>query len=121
MMKAPSDLRARTRMYAMCILDLYELMPTTVIFQVVGKQVIRSGTSVGAQYREACRAKSDADMISKFEGMLQELDETEYWLDILRERSKSHKELITQLVTEANELTAIFTTAVLTLKKRRNK
>lgn len=121
MMKAQSDLRVRTRTFAMSILDLYELMPNTLIFQVLGKQVVRSGTSVGAQYREACRAKSDADMISKFEGMLQELDETEYWLDILRERSKNHKVVIEQLITETGELIAIFTAAVITLKKRKTK
>ena len=70
------DLRKRTKEFALRIIKLYAALPKSTEAQVIGKQLLRSGTSVGAQYREACRAKSNADFISKIEGGLQELDET---------------------------------------------
>lgn len=72
------DLRVRTKEFALRIIRLYSNLPKSTVAQVLGKQVLRSGTSVGAQYREGQRAKSDADFISKTEGVLQELDETSY-------------------------------------------
>ncbi|HEV7903259.1 MAG TPA: four helix bundle protein [Pyrinomonadaceae bacterium] len=80
-----NDLRVRTKVYALRIIKLYTALPRTVEAQVLGKQILRSGTSAGAHYREACRAKSDADFISKIEGGLQELEETLYWLELLAE------------------------------------
>ena len=79
------DLKVRTKQFALRIIRLYTSLPKTTEAQVMGKQVLRSGTSVGAQYREAQRAKSDADFINKVEGSLQELDETSYWLELLRD------------------------------------
>ena len=79
----PTDLKARTKAYALRIIKLYQALPKSGEAQVIGKQILRSGTSVGAQYREACRAKSPADFINKMEGGLQELDETGYWLELL--------------------------------------
>jgi four helix bundle protein len=70
------DLRRRTKEFALRIIKLYAALPKNAIAQVLGKQILRSGTSVGAHYREACRAKSNADFINKIEGALQELDET---------------------------------------------
>lgn len=75
------DLMKRTKLYALRVIRLYVALPKTTEAQVLGKQVLRSGTSIGAHYREANRAKSDADFISKMETALQELDETIYWLD----------------------------------------
>ena len=72
------DLKLRTKQFALRIIRLYTALPKTTEAQVMGKQVLRSGTSVGAQYREAQRAKSDVDFINKVEGSLQELDETSY-------------------------------------------
>ena len=72
------DLKIRTREFALRIIRLYTSLPKTTEAQVIGKQVLRSGTSVGAHYREGCRAKSNADFINKIEGSLQELDETLY-------------------------------------------
>src|SRR2546423_4056699 len=77
------DLRVRTKSFALRIIRLYAALPKTVEAQVIGKQLLRSGTSVGAHYREAQRAKSNADFISKIEGGLQELEETVYWLELL--------------------------------------
>ena len=79
----PSDLRIRTKTYALRIIKRYQSLTKSGEAQVIGKQVLRSGTSIGAQYREACRAKSPADFISKMESGLQELDETAYWLELL--------------------------------------
>ena len=77
------DLKDRTKRFALEVIRLSGSLPKTTEAQVIGKQVLRSGTSVGAHYREAQRAKSDADFISKIEGGLQELDETAYWLELL--------------------------------------
>src|SRR5690349_15460519 len=75
------DLVKRTKMFALRIVKLYVSLPKTTEAQVIGKQVLRSGTSVGAHYREAKRARSTAEFVSKIEGALQELDETTYWLE----------------------------------------
>ena len=103
----------------MHIIRLYTSLPKTTEAQVIGKQVLRSGTSVGAQYREAQRAKSDADFISKVEGSLQELDETGYWLELLRDAGIFSAEKLTSLLKETDELTAIFVTIAKKVKNKR--
>ena len=79
------DLRERMKAFALRVIKLYGALPWSVESHTLGKQILRSGTSVGAHYREAQRAKSDADCISKIDGALQELDETAYWLELLSE------------------------------------
>jgi four helix bundle protein len=113
------DLKIRTKRYALRIIKLYQTLPNKSEAQILGKQILRSGTSVGAQYREACRAKSPADFISKMEGSLQELDETGYWLELLVESKIMPAEAIADLQKENDELTAIFVTSVKTAKKNR--
>jgi four helix bundle protein len=81
----PVDLRLRTKRFALDIISLFTALPVRPQAQVMGKQALRSGTSVGAHYREAGRARSDAEFISKMEGALQELEETVYWLELLKE------------------------------------
>lgn len=112
------DLRVRTKEFALRIIRLYSNLPKSTVAQVLGKQVLRSGTSVGAQYRESQRAKSDADFISKTEGALQELDETAYWLELLAESNILPAEKLEDLRKETDELTAIFVTIVTKIKKR---
>src|SRR3990170_4424277 len=80
-----SDLKIMTKDYALSVIRLFAELPKRTETQVIGRQLLRCGTSVGAQYREASRAKSNADFISKMEGSLQELEETEYWLELLAE------------------------------------
>ena len=111
------DLKARTKKFALQVVRTYSHLPKTTEAQVLGKQVLRSGTSVGAHYREACRAKSDADLISKMEGALQELDETQYWIELLIESDIGSEELKV-IWSEANELIAIFVASVRTIKNR---
>jgi four helix bundle protein len=79
------DLKIRTKDYALSVIRLFGELPKRTETQIIGRQLLRSCTSVGAQYREGSRDKSDADFISKLEGCLQELDESEYWLELLAE------------------------------------
>lgn len=115
------DLIERTKKFALRIIRLYVALPKTTESQVLGKQLLRSGTSVGAHYREAQRAKSDADFISKIEGGLQELDETCYWLELISEAKIFDEKRIKPLREEAESLVAIFVTIVKQVKSRINR
>jgi four helix bundle protein len=106
------DLRERSRRFALRIIRVYAALPFKAVAQVLGKQMLRSGTAVGANYREACRSRSDAEFNSKLEGALQELDETEYWLELLVDADVIAANRLTPLLKEVNELIAIFTTCV---------
>jgi four helix bundle protein len=117
-MSAPQDLRARTKEYALRIIRLYRaLPPRDGVADVLGKQLLRSGTSVAAHYREACRAKSDLDFISKLEGGQQELDESDLWLELLANSGVIKPNLVQPLRQETNELIAIFVTMTKNAKK----
>ncbi len=110
------DLKKRTKAFALRIVRLYTALPNSTVAQVLGKQVLRSGTSVGAHYREASRARSSAEFISKLEVALQELDETLYWLELLEEGATVPSASLTNLKAEAEELIAIFVSSVKTAK-----
>src|SRR5512141_81989 len=99
--ETPQDLRSRTSEFALRIIRLYTALPKTTESQVIGKQVLRSGTSVGAQYREAKRARSDSEFVSKIESALQELEETTYWLELLADSKIVTPETIAPLLLEA--------------------
>lgn len=114
-----SNLRDRTKQYALRIIHLYTSLPGTTLAQTLGKQLVRSGTSVGAHYREADRAKSTLDFISKMEGGLQELDETGYWIELLIESNIVVAGKVADLLKETNELTAIFVASIKTAKQRK--
>jgi four helix bundle protein len=113
-----TELHERTRNYALRILRLYNALPKTVPAQVLGKQLLRSGTSVGAQYREAHRAKSNADFISKIESVLQELDETAYWLELIAADQILKPNRLKPLIVETEELIAIFVASSKRVKSR---
>ena len=117
----PQDLRTRTSDFALRIIRLYVSLPKTTEAQVIGKQVLRSGTSIGAHYREGYRAKSDADIVNKFETALQELDETDYWLDLLVKANIVPAQKAETLIKETNELIATFVTIVTKIKARMKK
>ena len=117
MKRKPVDLTRRTKQFALRIIRLYAALPNSVEGQVLGKQLLRSGTSVGAHYREGYRARSNAEFISKLEGGLQELEETSYWLELLGESGIMPEHRLADLVKEANELTAILVTCVKRAKK----
>ena len=111
----------RTNLFAIRIIRLFTSLPKTTEAQVIGKQLLLSGTSVGAHTREGSRSRSDAEMISKTEGALQELEETRYWLEILSDAGIINAERLTDLINEADALTAILVTSVKTIKARKNK
>jgi four helix bundle protein len=107
------DLLPRTKMFARRIIRLYcSLAKTEIVAQVLGRQVLRSGTSVGANYREANRARSKAEFVAKMGDCLKEADETLYWLELLLEESMVPREQLQPLVGEASELVAIFITII---------
>ena len=109
--EAPArDLRERTKAFALRIIRTYSALPKTTEAQVLGKQVLRSGTSVGANYREACRGRSKAEFVSKVGDCLKELDETAYWLELLVESKVMPAASLDALRDETDQLLAIFTT-----------
>ncbi len=100
---------------------MVDTLPKKTSAEVVGKQLLRSATSVAANYRAACRARSQADFISKITIVEEEADESMLWLELLIESGIMKKELLEDLLKEANELTAIFTATGKTAKTNRNK
>jgi four helix bundle protein len=107
-----SDLAVRTKTFALRIIRLFSVLPKTTEAQVIGKQVLRSGTSVGANYREAYRGRSKAEFVSKCGDCLREIEETAYWLDLLAEAHLIAPERLEPIRQECGELIAIFVTIV---------
>ena len=96
----------------MRIIRLYSALPKSTVAQVIGKQILRSGTSVGAHYREASKARSTAEFVSKLGGAQQELEETAYWLELLAESETIPATKLSELQSEADELGKILTTCI---------
>ena len=117
----PIDLKTRTKAFALRIIRMFCALPKSTEAQVIGKQVLRSGTSVGAHYREAIRARSNAEFVSKVEGGLAELEETAYWLELLSESEIVPETRLADLQGEVNELMAILVTCVKNAKERGRK
>ena len=113
MSRASDELRTRTRRYASLIVRLFVALPKhRPEAQVVGRQLIRSGTSVVANFREAARARTTSEFVSKLEVCIQEADETDLWLDLLRADCGISDRKIDDLLNETNELISIFVTMV---------
>jgi four helix bundle protein len=110
MPREETDLRERTKEFALRIIRMFSALPKTTEAQVLGKQVLRSGTSVGANYREAFRGRSKAEFIAKCGDSLRELDETAYWLVLLVDSKIVPVDKLSALRLECDELTAIFVT-----------
>ncbi len=107
----PVDLKIRTRDFALRIIRLYSSLPKSTEAQVIGKQVLRSGTSVGANYREGLRARSRPEYATKLNISLMEVEETLYWLELMEESVLKNSE-VANLKTEAGELCAILVTLI---------
>jgi four helix bundle protein len=116
--KNEKDLAQRTKSYALQIIRMYSGLPRGAVAQVLGRQVLRSGTSVGANYREANRARSKAEFIAKMGDCLKELDETSYWLELLVEASIVAESNLSVLLNETSQLIAIFVTIIKKAKAR---
>lgn len=115
-----TDLRERTKAFALRVIRLYQSLPKTGEAKVLGNQVLRSGTSVAANYREAKRARSRAEMRSKLGIVEQELDETLLWCELLVESGIVPLEKLSQLMQEADELIRIVVTTLKSLKSKRD-
>jgi four helix bundle protein len=105
-----NDLRERTKEFALRIIQTFFGLPKTAEAQVIGKQLLRSGTSVGANYREAYRGRSKAEFVAKCGDSLRELEETGYWLELLVDGKMVSPEKVSAVRQECDELIAIFVT-----------
>jgi four helix bundle protein len=115
------SLAERTKAFALRIIRVFSALPRTEVGRVIGRQMLRSGTSVGAHGREAFRSRSDAELISKIEVAIQELDETMYWMELLVEAEIVSPRRLQPLHDEADELMAILVSSVKTIKARRRR
>ena len=113
------ELRNRTKRFALRVIRLFQHLPRTTEAQLLGKQLLRSGTSIGANYRAAGRARSKAEFISKIGIVVEEADETVFWVECLIDSEIVKPELLTDILNEANELVAIFAASQRTAKDNR--
>ena len=112
------EFKDRTKKLALRIIRLVGALPRTPTAEVIGKQLLRAGTSVGANYRAACRARSTADLISKLSIVLEEADESLYWMELLVESGLVEAKKLNSLMSETNEIVAMTSASVKTLRDR---
>ncbi len=115
------ELKKRTKGFALRCMKLAAALPRTRSGSVIANQLIRAATSVGANYRAACRARSNADFISKIGITLEETDEAVYWMELIVESGMMSQERVSPLLKEGNELVAIFVASSNTARKRTSK
>ncbi len=111
-------LKKRTKFFGLEVIRLIDMLPRTETASVLGRQLLRSATSLGANYRAACRARSRAEFISKIGVVEEEADESAYWLEMLQEARVMSPSAMGRLLKEAEELTAIFTASRKTARQR---
>jgi four helix bundle protein len=111
----------RTKKLAIAILRLVDSLPRSIATDALARQIVRSGTSIGANYRAACRAKSTADMINKLKIVEEESDETAYWLEIMVEAGYLSEEKVSLIAKETNEILAMTVASIKTLRSRNRK
>ena len=114
----PEELKRRTKKFSLEVIKLVGALPNTRIADLLERQLVRSATSVGANYRAACRARSQADFVSKIGVVEEEADESAYWIELLLETKLADSESVAALLAEANQLTAIFAASEKTSRKR---
>ncbi len=114
------ELQDRTRRFALRVLKLVDVLPSTVAGRAISNQLVRSATSVGANYRAACRARSRAEFVAKLGTVLEEADESLYWLELIRDAKLVSEHRISLLLREADELTAIVVTGRKSATKKQN-
>ncbi|MEN1680483.1 MAG: four helix bundle protein [Planctomycetota bacterium] len=118
-MRKDAELRERTKQFALRVIRVFQALPKTGEAQVIGKQLLRSGTSVAANYREATRGRSPAEVRSKLGIVEQELDESLLWLELLVESGVLAAEKLEPLMQETDELIRIIVTSITRLKNRK--
>jgi four helix bundle protein len=114
------EMKERTRQFALRIIKLVQSLPPNLVTEIIGKQLLRSGTSVGANYRASCRAKSTADFINKLSIVEEEADESVYWMELLIEGDVVKENLLKNLMDEGNQILSIIVSAIKTSKEKRN-
>jgi four helix bundle protein len=114
------EMKARTKRLALRVIKLVQSLPPNLAAEVIGKQLLRSGTSVGANYRASCRAKSPADFINKLSIVEEEADESVYWTELLIEGKIVKENLLENLMDEGNQILSIVVSSIKTLKEKRN-
>lgn len=112
--------KARTKKLAVTIIKEVNKLPRSLAADVIARQLMRSGTSIGANYRAACRAKSTPDMINKLKIVEEESDETGYWLELLVESGLAQHEQISDIYKENNEILAMTVASIKTLRNRKS-
>ncbi|MCX5733344.1 MAG: four helix bundle protein [candidate division NC10 bacterium] len=117
------ELKRRTKQFTLRVMNLVDALPRTTTGRAIGGQLVRAGTSVGANYRAACRGRSKAEFAAKLGTVAEEADESCFWLELIVEGGLLEEGLVKPLLNEANELTAIFTAAAKTsrLSNRQSK
>lgn len=120
-MDMQNEQKRRTKLFSLSIIELAEKIPNSISGNIISRQIIRSGTSVGANYRAVCRARSDKEFISKMNIVLEEADEVCFWLELIEAKNWVDKELLNINLKEANELTAMFSAALKTMNNRLRK
>ena len=113
------DLKKRSRTFALRIIRLVESLPKSLTANTIGGQLIRSGTSVAANYRAACRSRSNADFIAKMGIVEEETDESVFWIEMLIDTGLIKAELVADLLDEGNQLTAIWVSSINTARGRK--
>lgn len=114
------ELKARTKRFALDVLSFRRTLPATDEAADIGRQLLRAATGVGANYRSACRSRSDAEFVARIGVVLEEADESSFWLEILTEGAISNTTQAFHLLDEANQLTAIFAASSITARSRTN-
>jgi four helix bundle protein len=117
-MTDPKDLKDRTKRFAVTIIRLADKLPRLIASEVIARQLVRSATSIGANYRAACRGRSKAEFVAKLQIVLEESDETQYWLELLFELELLDRQALRESIQEADELTAIFVSALKTARSK---
>ena len=112
------ELKARTKKFAIRVINLVNALPNTSAGRAIGNQLIRSGTSVGANYRAICRARSTKEFISKLGIVIEEADESSFWMELIIEANVLPKQKVQVLLQESDELTAIFVSSIKTAKSK---
>ena len=113
-----TEFKQRTKKLGLRVIELVESLPKTKTAEVIGRQLLRCATSVGANYRAACRGKSTADVLAKLAIVEEEADETIYWLELLVESGTVEENRIAELLKETNEITAMVVASIKTLRAR---
>ena len=119
-MDKAAELRDRTRDFAIRVVKMTDSLPRRMSTEIMAKQLVRCATSIGANYRAACRARSHSEFVSKMQIVQEEADETQYWLELLFRSGVVGEQEFRPLEKEAAELTAIFTSSAATARKNKN-